>query len=113
MSYDWPGNVRELENTVERAVLLERSDVLQASNPALSGLHSTGVGYTPDSTDDNMPSPPSTLTEILSLEEMEKQALVHALAVTGNNITKAAQALGISRVTIHRKLKRYSLLDKK
>lgn len=113
MSYDWPGNVRELENTVERAVLLERSDVLQASNPALSGLHSTGVGYTPDSDNDNMPSHPSTSTEILSLEEMEKQALVHALEATDNNITKAAQALGISRVTIHRKLKRYSLLDKK
>ena len=113
MSYDWPGNVRELENTVERAVLLERSDVLQASNPALSGLHSTGVGYTPDSDNDNMPSHPSTSTEILSLEEMEKQALVHALEATDNNITKAAQALGISRVTIHRKLKRYNLLDKK
>lgn len=111
MSYDWPGNVRELENTVERAVLLERSDVLQAGNPALSGLHTTGVGYTPDG--DSVPVVTSASTEILSLEEIEKQALVRALEVTDNNITKAAQALGISRVTIHRKLKRYNLLDKK
>ena len=113
MRYDWPGNVRELENTIERAVLLETSDVLQASNPALSDLHSTGGEYTPDSYDDSMSSLTSASTEILSLEEIEKQALVHALEVTHNNITKAAQALGINRVTIHRKLKKYDLLDKK
>ena len=112
MSYDWPGNVRELENTIERAVLLETSDVLQAGNPALSGLRSTSKGYTPDSDSDSVSSLASTSTEILSLEEIEKQALVHALEVTDNNITKAAQALGINRVTIHRKLKRYNLLDK-
>ena len=113
MSYDWPGNVRELENTIERAVLLETSDVLQAGNPALSDLHSAGKGYILDSDADSMPAHPSTSTEILSLEEIEKQALVHALEVTDNNITKAAQALGINRVTIHRKLKKYNMLDKK
>ena len=113
MRYDWPGNVRELENTIERAVLLETSDVLQASNPALSDLHSTSGEYTPDSYGDSMSSLTSASTEILSLEEIEKQALVHALEVTHNNITKAAQALGINRVTIHRKLKKYDLLDKK
>ena len=112
VSYDWPGNVRELENTIERAVLLETSNVLQASNPALSGLYSTSKGYSPDSYDDSISSLASTSTEILSLEEIEKQALVHALEVTQNNITKAAQALGINRVTIHRKLKKYNLIDK-
>ena len=111
MSYDWPGNVRELENTIERAVLLETSDVLQAGNPALSGLHSTGEGYMSSSDSDIMPAVTSTSTEILSLKEIEKQALAHALEVTDNNITKAAQALGINRVTIHRKLKKYNLLD--
>ena len=50
-----------------------------------------------------------TTNEILSLEEIEKQALVHALEVTGNNITQAAQALDISRTTIHRKFKKYHL----
>ena len=113
MSYDWPGNVRELENTIERAVLLETSDVLQATNPALSDLRTTGKEDTSDSGDDSMPSLASTSTEILSLEEIEKQALIHALEVTDNNITKAAQALGINRVTIHRKLKRYNLLGRK
>ncbi len=111
MRHDWPGNVRELENTIERAVLLEGSDVLQVGNPALSGLYSAGKGDTPDSK--SMLPFLSTSTEILSLEEIEKQALVHALEVTDNNITKAAQALGISRVTIHRKLKKYKLLGKR
>ena len=113
VGYDWPGNVRELENTIERAVLLETSDVLQAGNPALSGLQPMGKGDTPDSDSDSMSSLTSTSTEILSLEEVEKQALIHALQVTDHNITKAAQALGINRVTIHRKLKKYNLLDKK
>ena len=111
MSYDWPGNVRELENTIERAVLLETSDVLQTGNPALSDLQPTGKGHI-DSDGDSMISLASVSTEILSLEEIEKQALVHALEVTNNNITKAAQALGINRVTIHRKLRKYNLLDK-
>ncbi len=113
MSYDWPGNVRELENTIERAVLLETSDVLQAGNPALSDLHSTSKGDTPDTYSNSMSSLVSASNEIQSLEEIEKQALVHALKVTDHNITKAAQALGINRVTIHRKLKKYNLFDKK
>ena len=114
INHDWPGNVRELENTIERAVLLETSDVIQVGNPALSGLHSTSEGDTSDSDSESMPVHHlSTSTEILSLEEIEKRALVHALEVTNNNITKAAQALGISRVTIHRKLKKYRMLDKK
>ena len=113
MNYDWPGNVRELENVIERAVLLETSNVLQASNPVLSGLHSTGEGDSPDRYRDSMPTLASASTEILSLEEVEKQVLSHALEVTDNNITKAAQALGINRVTIHRKLKKYDLLDKR
>ena len=114
INHDWPGNVRELENTIERAVLLETSDVIQVGNPALSGLHSTSEGDTSDSDSESMlVHHLSTSTEILSLEEIEKRALVHALEVTNNNITKAAQALGISRVTIHRKLKKYRMLDKK
>ena len=113
MSHDWPGNVRELENTIERAVLLETSDIIQVGNPALSGLDSTGEADILEIDGKRMPSPASTSTEILSLEEMEKQALVHALEVTDRNITKAAQALGINRVTIHRKLKKYNLLNKK
>ncbi len=98
LQYDWPGNVRELENAIERAVLLEAEEVLQAGSlPAqLSPILAAG-------------REPSTPAEVMPLVEVERQALAQALEVTDNNVTQAALALGISRATLHRKLKRYDL----
>ena len=53
---------------------------------------------------------PSVPTTVLPLVEVERQALIHALKVSANNVTQAAQALGISRATLYRKLKKYNLL---
>ena len=98
LQYDWPGNVRELENAIERAVLLETTDVLQANNlpPELSPM----VASRRD---------PSEPTTVLPLAEVERQALVHALEVSANNVTEAARALGLNRATLYRKLKKYDL----
>ena len=102
INYDWPGNVRELENAIERAILLETTSLLRAENlpPQVCAI-------------EHIPAknefPPET--NILSLEAAEKQAIVSALQATDNNITDAAQALGIHRATIHRKLKKYQLLE--
>ncbi|MCZ6677347.1 MAG: sigma 54-interacting transcriptional regulator [Candidatus Poribacteria bacterium] len=111
INYDWPGNVRELENAIERAMLLETSEVLQARNlpTQIRSVHQS-LHVLPSQSQDATPGAPAA-TEILPLEEVEKQTLVHALEVTDNNITKAAEALGINRVTIHRKLKKYNLLE--
>ena len=98
LQYDWPGNVRELENAIERAVLLETDAVLQASSLPLQ--------LSPAVADGN---DHSTLEAVLPLVEVERRALVHALEVADNNITQAAQALGINRATLHRKLKRFNL----
>ena len=49
-------------------------------------------------------------TVILPLDEVERRAIVHALKVMDNNIPEAAQALGIGRSTLYRKLKQYNLL---
>jgi two-component system response regulator HydG len=90
-SYDWPGNVRELENAVERAVVLSKSRTLGIGDFSfLQRLPTEG---------------PGTKT----LREMEIAYMVKILNESNWNITKAAGVLGINRVTLHKKIKRYGL----
>jgi two-component system response regulator HydG len=101
LQYEWPGNVRELENAIERAVLLETGTVLQAGSlpPRLSPIIAAAGG--------RAPAPASAA--VLTLAEVERQALVHALEVADRNVAQAARSLGIGRATMHRKLKKYEL----
>ena len=96
--YDRPGNVRELENAIERDVLPERTEVLQAHNlpPRLSPI----VASRRD---------PTGPAAILPPAEVERQALVYALEIPAGNVTEAARSLGHNRATLHRKLKKYGL----
>ena len=94
LQHDWPGNVRELENAIERAVLLETSEVLQA-NSLPSALSAAAAPLAPPA--------------ILPLAEVERQAIARALETSAWNVAGAAQALGVSRVTLYRKLKQYDL----
>ena len=95
LQYDWPGNVRELENAIERAVLLETNEVLQAGNlpPQL---------WAPGASKSERAAPTPTLT----LAELERQAIARALEATGGNVAEAALALGINKATLYRKLKK-------
>lgn len=99
LQYDWPGNVRELENAIARAVLLETTEVLQVGN--LPSQLSPVITLERD---------PSAPLAMLPLAEIERQALICTLEATGNNITQAVQALGISRATLYRKLKKYNIV---
>ena len=101
MQYDFPGNVRELENIIESAVLYETTDQLQPQSLPVHLTQGSSQAAIGDSTD---------ATIILPLDEVERRAIVHALKVTDNNIPDAAQALGIGRSTLYRKLKEYNLL---
>ena len=99
--HDFPGNVRELENAIETAVLFETTDLLQQQNLPLYLTQEGSQTATEGSAD---------TTVILPLDEVERRAVVHALKVMDNNIPDAAQALGINRSTLYRKVKRYNLL---
>jgi two-component system response regulator HydG len=90
-TYDWPGNVRELENAIERAMVLSRSRILEESDFAFL-------------------QPPTTASPAdPSLREMEKYHIRKILGQHGWNVTRAAEALGINRVTLHKKIRRYQL----
>ena len=96
--HDWPGNVRELDNVIRRAVLMETTRVLREGS--LPG-HLLSAGPT-------RRDPPAA-PAVVRLEEVERRAVIHAFEVSARNVTRTAQALGINRATLHRKLKKYGL----
>lgn len=104
INYSWPGNIRELENIIERAVVLCSGDTVT--------LGHMPVGLGPLSKEGRSSSFPGELAtqKILSLENMEAQALRGALDIAGHNISRAAKELGISRATFYRKAKRFGIL---
>jgi len=94
MRYDWPGNVRELENAIERAVVLSRRRTLDMRDFAFL-----------------MP-PETSAPGRRTLLEMEKDHILKTLEEFNWNVTRSAEALGINRVTLHKKIKRYGLKDR-
>jgi transcriptional regulator with PAS, ATPase and Fis domain len=97
-SYSWPGNVRELRNVIERAALLARGSSIDVSD--LGGALSDGAP--PSSGEANgLPS--------LDLAALEEMAIGQALERTGWHQGRAAEILGVSTRTLHRKIKSYDL----
>lgn len=89
--HPWPGNVRELENAIERAVVVQEGNLIEAENLPLTDTH----------TDASLPSQ--------SLAEQEKQHIERVLQNQQGNITQAAKTLNIDRVTLYNKIKKYGL----
>jgi two-component system, NtrC family, response regulator HydG len=101
-NYDWPGNVRELQNTVERAVILCRSNRIDAGDIRLSRLGGDAAPLV------NVgPAAGEPEHRELSLDALERSHILATLEHTDWNKSKAAQILGIERSTLDRKLKRY------
>ena len=103
--YDWPGNVRELMNAVERAVVLARSNYLdEADFPFMRD--SLAENNRKDS--DNPEA--LFLQGDVPLEEIEKTAILNTLEAANGNKSEAARRLGITRKTLHKKLKAYGVM---
>lgn len=99
--YSWPGNVRELMNAVERAVVLTRSDFLDTPDfPLLPGAEKFDQASTADTN-------PLALPGNISLEQVERAAILNTLEAVDGNKSEAARRLGITRKTLHNKLKAY------
>jgi len=95
--YDWPGNVRELRNTLERGAVLVRGPIITPTELELPAASSSGGGPATDSSE--------------SLRDIERKHIVTMLKQQNWNITRSAKALGIDRVTVYNKIKRYQIRE--
>ena len=100
-NYSWPGNIRELRNFCENLVVLKRGDEITPYD--LDPRFTTQV--------DNREGTVEFTDHTLSVEENEKRLLRNALVRAKGNRTKAADLMGISRRTLHRKLSKWPELD--
>lgn len=102
--YEWPGNVRELQNTIERAVILSRGELIEVTDIQLSTLTTV-----------TSPTPPEPVSDIMSvnrdisLDNLEREHILGVLERTNWNKSLSAHILGIERSTLDRKLKRYQV----
>lgn len=103
-SFSYPGNIRQLKNIVERAVLMSGKSVITAEDIELPAEHSTP--HTPNST---LNTEHSTLNTISTLGEQERTAIENAMREYDGNLSKVADALGLSRGALYRRLEKYNL----
>ncbi|HUJ50450.1 MAG TPA: sigma 54-interacting transcriptional regulator [Bryobacteraceae bacterium] len=115
LAHDWPGNVRELRNVIERAMVLEEADWIQASNlqiasdPAKPPLLALEQSASADDQSVPVAMPAQTGPFEVSLEEAEKNLVKKALERAGGNQTRAAVLLGVTRDTLRYKMKKFNL----
>ena len=92
LAHSWPGNVRELDHAVERAVLMAEGETIRSADLGLRGARDTSLRL-----------------EEMSLEDVEALLIKKALARFNGNVSHAANALGLSRSALYRRLQRYGL----
>ncbi len=96
LSYNWPGNVRELENVIQEAIALGSSDWIRPID-------------LPKRLRSKERKEKRISSDVKSLKEIEKDAIVRVLAITSGNKLDAARILGIGKTTLYEKLKKYGL----
>jgi DNA-binding NtrC family response regulator len=101
LDYSWPGNVRELQNAMEYAVVLARQNRIGVKELPAEVQLPAALQQTERNNGSNGGAQ--------SLEDMERNAIIQALAQCHGNKKKAAQILGIQRPTLYNKIKRYAI----
>ncbi len=99
LAASWPGNVRELRNVLERAMILEHGPRLSPGSLVLDGIEA-------------VPQPAGLPDGIVPLEEVERQMVARALEAAGNNQTRAAELLEISRDQLRYRLGKWGWSNK-
>jgi two-component system response regulator AtoC len=89
LNYSWPGNVRELENMIEHGVILSKNNAITMAELPQDIIHPTPL-------------------EEKTIEAVTRNHILNVLEETKGNITKAANILGIRRMTLYNKLKKYN-----
>ncbi len=129
IDYSWPGNVRELENTLERALLIcnnkylteddlgsvldEKEKNIEPEKQTQEQEITEGPVTTDESPSDLQPQVAETpVTKIATLKEIEMEAIKSSVERNKWNMTTTAEELGISRMTLYRKLEQYGLRSK-
>jgi two-component system nitrogen regulation response regulator NtrX len=102
LNFRWPGNVRELKNTLERLCIMVSSDVIHLEDLELSAEQRQG-----NLESVSMISDAATLKE--AKNDFEKSFIIGKLEEHGWNVTKTAEAIGLERTHLHRKLKSYGI----
>ena len=109
-AYAWPGNIRELRNFCENAVVLRRGGSLTEYDLEPKFRGETPLANHGAPSGEHAPLPLAAPNS-LSVEENEKRLLREALLKARGNRTKAAELMGVSRRTLHRKLAQWPELD--
>jgi len=100
VDYSWPGNVRELQNAIEYAVVLARQNKIGVKELPTEVQLPVALQQTERVNNSG---------GVQNLDDMERNAIIQALAQCHGNKKKAAQVLGIQRPTLYNKMKRYSI----
>ncbi|WP_241737512.1 sigma-54-dependent transcriptional regulator [Neptunicella marina] len=90
-NYNWPGNIREMSHSIERAVLLNTSGMIDATDLAL------------------VPDQSSNAINVMPLDQAEQMLIRNALKQTGNNVAEAAELLDLSTSALYRRMEKYAL----
>jgi DNA-binding NtrC family response regulator len=116
MRYDWPGNIRELKNCIDRMMAMNSGPLLHFTDLPSNVIYHVRAGTTTLAKAAAsvggahrilLPPPVVSPHGVVPLQELERQAIEHALQQTRGDRTEAALLLGIGRTTLYRKLKEY------